>query len=408
MTGPFHLFEVYGVELEYMIVHRETLSVLPVADDLIKAVAVDYTSEIGRNGIAWSNELVNHVIEFKTNGPVPSLECLASEFQNEVCYVNTLLEPMEGCLLPTAAHPWMDPGTETRLWPHDYADIYDAYNRIFDCRGHGWSNLQSTHINLPFQGDEEFGRLHAAIRMILPILPALAASSPVIECKFTGMLDTRLDYYRKNQRIIPSIAGDVIPEPVYTEADYKRVILDRIARDIAPHDPEKILVGEEFLNSRGAIARFERGSIEIRLLDIQECPAADLAILQLIVAVLKSLVAERIAPFHEQQRWAVEPLRDIFVDAIAGGENAVIRNTAYLRTLGLHASSCTAHDLWRDLAERHVPGIAHEIPLATILEHGTLARRILLAVGENPSRTRLHSVYDRLRECLHTGTAFLP
>ena len=36
-------------------------------------------------------------------------------------------------------------------------------------------------LNLPFSSDEEFGRLHAAIRLLLPLLPALAASSPLVE-----------------------------------------------------------------------------------------------------------------------------------------------------------------------------------------------------------------------------------
>ena len=32
------------------------------------------------------------------------------------------------------------------------------------------------------------------------------------------------------------------------------------------------------MNSRGAIARFDRNAIEIRVIDVQECPKADLAI----------------------------------------------------------------------------------------------------------------------------------
>ena len=45
------------------------------------------------------------------------------------------------------------------------ASIYDTFDRIFSCKGHGWANLQSMQINLPFRGDEEFARLHAAIRV---------------------------------------------------------------------------------------------------------------------------------------------------------------------------------------------------------------------------------------------------
>jgi len=68
-------------------------------------------------------------------------------------------------------------------------------------------------------------------------------------------------------------------------------IHQRIFRDIAPFDPENIL-RHEWLNSRGAIARFERSAIEIRVLDIQECPAADLAVVAAINGALQCLVRE--------------------------------------------------------------------------------------------------------------------
>ncbi len=66
---------------------------------------------------------------------------------------------------------------------------------------------------------------------------------------------------------------------VFTEENYRRQIFQRMYDDIAPLDPDGVLQ-DEFLNSRGAIARFDRGSIEIRVINIQECPAADLAVLQ--------------------------------------------------------------------------------------------------------------------------------
>ena len=47
--------------------------------------------------------------------------------------------------------------------------------------------------------------------------------------------------------------------------------------DIAPLDPDAVLQ-HEWLNARGAIARFDRNTIELRVLDVQECPRADLAI----------------------------------------------------------------------------------------------------------------------------------
>ena len=42
------------------------------------------------------------------------------------------------------------------------------------------------HVNLPFADDAQFARLHAAIRLVLPLLPALAASSPIAEGSVIG------------------------------------------------------------------------------------------------------------------------------------------------------------------------------------------------------------------------------
>jgi gamma-glutamyl:cysteine ligase YbdK (ATP-grasp superfamily) len=109
----------------------------------------------------------------------------------------------------------MDPLRETKLWPHQNNEIYQAFDRIFDCRGHGWSNLQSCHINFPFETEEEFGRLHAAIRLVLPLLPALAASSPYKEGVRGEDLDTRLATYRTNCARVPLVTGNVIPEQVF-------------------------------------------------------------------------------------------------------------------------------------------------------------------------------------------------
>jgi glutamate---cysteine ligase / carboxylate-amine ligase len=111
----FHLFQRFGVELEYMIVHAESLAVLPVTDRVLWAVAGQYLSEIELGTISWSNELALHVIELKTTEPAASLDGLAAEFQEHVGRINRILEPLGGRLMPTAMHPWMDPHREMRL-----------------------------------------------------------------------------------------------------------------------------------------------------------------------------------------------------------------------------------------------------------------------------------------------------
>lgn len=410
-SAQLHLFDAFGIELEYMIVDRDTLDVKPIADELLKRAAGELTSDFDDGSISWSNELALHVIELKTNGPARSLVGTAKEFRRSLNRLNQIAEQFNSRLMPTAMHPWMNPIKDLKLWPHDYNPIYEAYNRIFDCRGHGWANLQSMHINLPFAGDDEFGRLHAAIRLVLPILPAIAASSPFADRRETGFLDYRMEVYRHNSAKIPSITGSVIPEPVFTQADYEREIFDVSYRDIAPYDPDGILQ-EPFLNSRGAIARFERGAIEIRVIDNQECPEVDLAIAEMVTKLVQLLVSESVLSYAQQKQMATKPLADIFFDVVRSADQSVICNQQYLNALGMALSPATARDVWSVLLSRMIRHPFDEPLSATtisimeaILEHGPLARRLSSAVDHEMDR--LPVIYGRLCDCLAQGKMFL-
>lgn len=403
------LFEGHGVELEYMIVDRETLAVKCVADELLKLVGGGYEMEVEQGPIAWSNELALHVIEIKSNGPRASLQGLDTDFQGNVQRINQLLEPLGACLMPTAMHPLMAPDSELRLWPHGDDVIYRTFDRIFDCRGHGWANLQSTHINLPFAGDDEFGRLHAAMRMVLPLLPALAASSPLAEGKSNPFLDRRLDFYRNNARRVPSVAGHVVPEPVFTKAAYQE-LLQGIYRDLAALDPEGIL-SHEWVNSRGCIARFDRNAIEIRILDIQECPRADVAIVAAVVDVVRAMVEECWSSTAEQMRWDERELAAILDGAMRDAEESIVTNRDFLDAFGFPAGkSGRLGDVWKHLIDSRMqvsPGLATwREPLELIIEEGCLARRITRALGPDPTEERVLTVYRRLTECLARGELF--
>ncbi|MCA9067819.1 MAG: hypothetical protein KDA84_02790 [Planctomycetaceae bacterium] len=405
------MFEGFGVELEYMIVDRDTLDVRPITDKVLEDVAGERVSDVEFDGIGWSNELALHVIELKTNGPAESLTGLADAFHENIARVNELLNRHRARLMPTGMHPWMDPLRELKLWPHDYKEVYAAYHRIFDCQGHGWANLQSVHLNLPFADDAEFGRLHAAIRLLLPILPALAASSPIIEGQPTEWLDTRLEVYRTNAKRIPSIIGRVIPEPVFTQTDYDEQIFQPMYRDIAASDPEGLLQ-QEFLNSRGAIARFSRNAIEIRVLDVQECPNADVAICAFIVEVLKLLTAERWTSLADQQAWEVGPLESLFLASIRDGQKTPVNDPDYLALFGLDETcSCTLRHLWRHLF--HI--VCEESPtfreqfsetIQHVITQGTLAARIVSALDGDSSPARLKDVYRELCDCLGENRQF--
>lgn len=412
MTQPsrLHLFQAYGVELEYMIVDRETLAVRPITDELLKAELGSYGSDFENGIITWSNELVLHVVELKSTRPESNFTSLESGFTDNIQRINRLLDKWGAMLLPTAAHPFMNPLTDTRLWPHDNNDVYSVYNKIFDCRGHGWSNLQSTHLNLPFYDDEEFAKLHAAVRVVLPLLPALCASSPILDGKFTGFTDTRLHFYKTNQAKIPSITGKVIPEAIFSHRNYLNSVYERIKADIATYDPENIL-DPVWVNSRGAIPRFDRGSIEIRLMDIQECPAADLAIIELVIWTIKAFVLERLSSVEEQMKMKTDVLAGILDDCVKVGASSIISSSDYLALFGVK-ETLTARDLLKHvltiLAKYHPPFEKWSPELATILLEGSLSERITRSLGNDASGERIAAVYKSLANCLAHNKMFLP
>jgi gamma-glutamyl:cysteine ligase YbdK (ATP-grasp superfamily) len=408
MTKKYHLFEVFGIELEYMLVKNDTFKVAPIVDELLTKKAGELTADIDNGAIAWSNELVAHVVELKTNGPANSVDDLSKKFHANVLEINGILKSLNTQLLGTASHPLMNPNTDTQLWQHSYSEVYALYNTIFNCKGYGWSNVQSTHINLPFYDDTEFEKLHAAIRIILPLLPGLCASSPILEGEITGFKDTRLEFYKTNQKEIPALTGLVIPERTFSKLDYHATIFEPIKRAIRPYDKNNIL-DQHFLNSRGAIARFDRNAIEIRLIDIQECPKADIAICALVIEVLKAIINKDFCTLQAQKSWTKQDLYIILNDAIKHAENSRIENLEYLILFGFKKTQ-TLGDIWKHLYQ-HVKSklhSSHHHSIELILEEGTLATRLLKGTGKDTSEKHITSIYRQLQDCLMTNTLYKP
>ena len=450
----YKLWERFGVEMEFMIVDRDTLNVLPRADvPLGKDKDGNQLSDVEYDDIGLSNELVSHVLEFKCAHPKSTFDGLGKRFFHEIRRANKKLEKINAMLLPSACHPFMDPA-EMQLWPYDCLDIYQTYDRIFNCKGHGWANLQSTHLNLSFDGDEEFGELHAAIRLLLPLIPAIAASSPYLDGKYTGYRDARIEVYRHNQDKVPEITGQVIPEQAYSYDEYNKMIFDKVKKAIAPYDTEHLL-NHFFLNSRGAIARFDRGAIEIRLVDIQECPNADIAIAELEIATLKAIVngkfaasrsgnaagssnAEGISANDDRSAANSVPhtlkeyreflrnfdttrLAELLNKTVKDAENATIDWAEYLSVFGIDfatasastspattptatspAKAVTAGDLWKHIysvVKNDLTEVSQNV-MEKMLERGTLSSALYKVLGDAPAHEAFVTEYKKLADCL--------
>lgn len=372
------LLSVFGVEIEYAIVSPPAYGVSAVAEKLVASLGGDANAHPSEGGVELDNELAAHVLELKGEKPFASLSSALPGFAAMARRVDSALRPLGGRLLPGAMHPFMNPETDSRLWSAEDNEIYAAYDRIFSCKGHGWFNLQSVHLNLPFNGDAEFARLHGAIALVLPLLPAAAAASPAVEGKLSDWQDARLKQYALNQRKIPEIAGDLVPEAVGSEQEYREKILAPMYKAIAPFDAEGLLQ-DEWLNSRAAIARFDRSAIEIRCLDSQECPLADLAMAHLAAGLVRRLCYGSADPLALHRQVPAGLLKAFFMASAEKGHGAAVPEGYPWQAFGLAKKPATVGEALLALA----PGCTEGAPagdaellqptLETILRRGNLS-----------------------------------
>lgn len=407
----YRLCEVAGLELEYAIV-GDTMRPLPLVEDAFREIRRRPTSELEYGQVGFSNELAAHVFELKTLAPIASLARAEADLHEGVLYFSEMLRERFGArLLPCGMHPLMEP-RDTELWSRAGRRVYEAYARIFPIREHGWLNIQSCHVNLSFGTEPETVRLYNVTACLLPYLPALAASSPIYQGRFGDCVDNRLAFYRTNQRRIPEITGGVIPEYIESFVDYRKNVLGPIYRALDRVDGGERL-RHEWVNSRGAVLRFARRALEIRVLDVQECVKADVAVAVFVRAALRALMArlesgELELPEHELL------VRD-FEAVVQRGGQASVRAPHLPGVPGRRSTGKTARDVLLHLYELSIDHVFGQerayLPLIeSRIRGGNLSERIrrrLRGASRWTDRKRadaVRGVYGELADCLVRNT----
>jgi gamma-glutamyl:cysteine ligase YbdK (ATP-grasp superfamily) len=282
----YKTLEVLGPEHEFSIVNDE-LTALPIVDRIIKDFHGRVVNFVEQPGFTFGKELQLHVMEFKPNAPFKSPVEFEETMQKAIMTIQDFLQRrFHAHLLGTGMHPLLKLD-ETGIWPHRHKQIYDAYAKIFNLRRHGWLNIQSFHLNLPYSNEESALLLCNTLANMCPYLSAISASSPMYEGKFGERVDNRLYFYMQNQKEIPSVTGDVIPEYTHSFSQYKKNIIGKYSHDLAKAGAHKLILNKEWVNSRGVIFRFDRRAIEIRIMDEQECIKSDVALACFIRAALR-------------------------------------------------------------------------------------------------------------------------
>ncbi len=283
---------MFGPEHEYSIVNNE-LKAMPIADKIMKDFHGRIVNSVELPGFTFAKELQLHVMEIKPNQPFKLPLDFEETMQEAVITMNDFLQrKYKANLLGTGMHPLLKL-EETGVWPHRHRKIYQAYSKMFNLKRHGWLNIQSYQLNLPYANEDDGIAMHNMLANILAYLPAVAASSPIFEGKLGKDVDNRLRFYMENQREIPSVTGNVVPEYVKSFEQYEKKIIGGYSADMARAGGNELLLGQEWVNSRGVIFRFDRRALEIRVMDEQECIKSDVALSCFIRAVLRGLMKEK-------------------------------------------------------------------------------------------------------------------
>ena len=283
----FRPFEVAGMELEYPTVDRD-LNVVSLVEPAFRVLAGRGTSDVDLGAVGFSNEIADHVFEIKTQAPMRSLADAEAALVEGIQRFSAVLHAEFGArLLPTGMHPWFDP-RRGRLWTRSGLRVYTTYARLFDVRTHGWMNVHAAHLNLPFGREVDAMAMHTAAALLIPYLPALAASSPMYDGELQPAVDGRLAWILEHQARIPESCGEIVPEYVEGFGDYRRRILAPMYRAL-DRLPDTGAIRHEFFNTRGAILRFARRAMEVRVLDTQECVRMDVAVAVFVRSALRHL-----------------------------------------------------------------------------------------------------------------------
>ena len=270
-----------GTEHEYSINDRD-FNPLPISDKIIERISGVMEQEVSFGGIKVSKELQKHAIELIPSRP-GSLSFLESNLQNGLRNLYRALN-FEYKFLGLGMHPTLTLD-QTAHWDHDEQEYYHAYDRLFDIKQHGWLNIQALQINIPYGDIKNLVPMFNKIRSLLPYLVAVSASSPIVEGKLTSHMDNRLVYYRENQRKMPSICHDILPERLESVDEYIRINRG-IYSELKGCGADVLC--REWVNSRGVIVRFTRKCLEVKAIDEQECLHSDMAVSAFLLALLRS------------------------------------------------------------------------------------------------------------------------
>ena len=283
----YETLEVLGPEHEFCLVDSE-LKPLPIVEEVINEYYTKLASFLYLPNSAFRKEFPSQIVELKARKPFKSPELLEETMQKAILsFLDFLKKKYDAQLLGTGMHPLLGL-EETSVREHDI--IAQELGKVFPLKRHGWLNIQSFQINLPYSSEQEAVTLYNMLAQLCTYLPAISAASPICEGQLTPYDDFRLVSYKSKSVEFPSVTGDVIPEYISSFSQFEKEVSDVYSRDLTNAG---VSVGdfEEYVNQRGLVFKFKRNALEVRVIDEQECIRSDVALSCFVRSAIRGLTA---------------------------------------------------------------------------------------------------------------------
>lgn len=389
----------FHLEQAFALVGRTSLDPLPLVDEVLSLQCGDRLREVDVGAMRWSNPGPRHSIRLATRNGLNGLYEAREIFSAGAAALRDAAAQVEGRLLPTGMHPWME-AERAQCWPHGGDTKDQALIALGGKARHGWANQQGLRVSIPFAGEASFRETFACLRFLSPLLPALAAASPFVEGNPGPALNCRI-----------AAGRDFLDGPS---------LMPRAYSSKGAYENELIVPGRERIRSLGVKlapldlcghllrADFAAQLIHIDVMDAQESLEADLALCAFTAAATGWLWHSTSAP---RDPWPSPRLADLLEVSLVSAEAGIIGDRDYLDIMGYpERGACRYSELLQFLLEDRLaadPAVASCAESLAHMRRASLANRMLARLrqdGETFGPEELFNLYREIVACSENNT----
>ena len=146
--------------------NNPAFSPLPVSDEILRSICGTYSDEILFGDIKLGKEHQKTVPEFVPTSPSETIAGLEHQLDRGIAKFHNIFKDRYA-LLGLGMHPSLTLD-QTSVWDHGEQEYYDAYDRLFNIRQHGWLNIQALQVNLSYPSEKDLVALYNRTRVLRP------------------------------------------------------------------------------------------------------------------------------------------------------------------------------------------------------------------------------------------------